>query len=194
MKARPIIMDAESVRGILGGRKTQTRRVCRPPAPYVPTDEGLDILFATEQLPCPYGQPGDQLWVKETWGLHYGPVYRATDSGQCCPSSGWKPSIFMPRRYSRITLRILSIRIERLQSISLHDVIAEGWPRDREMFPMVNTTDKAVAWFEYRWNTINAKRGLPWESNPWVWVIEFENTGGNGKDKGDGQHNRSASM
>lgn len=170
-KERPILFSGAMVRALLAGTKTQTRRVVKPqpdtahdgepywfiggyrvwayrPAPAVPLRAGGN------PLPCPYGQPGDRLWVRETFvqGWDYDPVtdrikrfdsdgrhipiktwYRAdaTDIGWCDAdgweaNTPWKPSIHMPRAVSRITLEITSVRVERLQDISNADAMAEG--------------------------------------------------------------------
>ncbi len=140
MKERPIIFDAESVLAILEGRKTQTRRVVKPGHLYEPTDEGVDILWATGQIRCPYGEPGDGLWVKEAW-----------------------------RVASRILLRIKGVRVERLQDITPADCEAEGYPDDGSP-----SWEHYAERFSLAWDELNAKRGYPFSSNPWVWVIGFE--------------------
>lgn len=161
MKERPILFSAPMVRAILAGTKTQTRRVCKPAQSHalsavveVPDpqergqvyggshfgDEEGDVRFAS-----PYGQPGDRLWVRETWLNLQGTgiervtgdpsryAYAAdTPSGshgdECRKNYGlkWRPSIHMPRWASRITLEITSVRVERLQNISEADARAEG--------------------------------------------------------------------
>jgi hypothetical protein len=128
MTERPILFRAEMVQAILAGRKTMTRRV---------------RMTEPRTWPCPYGQPGDRLWVRETWGRVGHPeriVYRENpaddyqwDAGK--PSQGdfrWRPSIFMPRRASRITLEIVGVRVERVQDISEEDAIAEGCSAEKE--------------------------------------------------------------
>ena len=119
---------------------------------------------------CPYGKPGDELWVRETWNgtESEGIAYRATDPQM--DGEPWKPSIFMPRWASRLQLVIKDVRVERLQDISIDDIYAEGaysinWGR------MPGSEHKA---FKALWDSINAKRGYGWETNPWVWVVEFE--------------------
>lgn len=91
---------------------------------------------------------------------------------------GFKPSIFMPRWASRITLRIKSIRVERVQDITEADVRLEGGPPSHPSIDVVSREfgykNFAISWFAQLWDSINAKRGYSWESNPWVWVIEFE--------------------
>jgi len=195
------------VRAILDGRKTQTRRVIKPQPSYEnefwrwipkqPYDINMDHLNASliNHL-CPYGQPGDRLWVRETWGAVFPamePVpleactieYRADLPPGCTDYPGnwpaeeargdpdapkWRSPIYMPHSFSRITLEITDVRVERLQDISEEDAIAEGctpWVKDGSMI------DTAASDFAQLWNSINGKK-YPWESNPWVWVIEFE--------------------
>jgi hypothetical protein len=125
------------VRAIIEGRKTMTRREVKPQFDddakikigEIGTSKGIAYVGNARsggldaRVPCPYGRPGDRLWVRETWGP--GPVYRADDESQQ-PSDGWRPSIFMPRKLSRITLEITDVRVERLQEISEENAKAEG--------------------------------------------------------------------
>ena len=67
MSDHPILFRGEMVRAILDGRKTMTRRVLTPPAPWDYGDDGIDIQWAVGNIRCPYGKPGDRLWVRETW-------------------------------------------------------------------------------------------------------------------------------
>jgi hypothetical protein len=150
MTDRPIIFGTEMVRAILDGRKTQTRRIMKIQPPpdalvtvehYHPividrrgdTQPGKEIFGALwdngdQGLRCRYGQPGDHLWVRETWARHASGVDYAADFAAISrPQAGpWRPSIHMPRWASRITLRIKDIRVERLQDISEDDATAEG--------------------------------------------------------------------
>jgi len=188
MRERPILFSGSMVRAIFEGRKTQTRRVIKRPEQWMIEDYAPGVAMAEDgngdsydvSTRCPYGRPGDTLWVRETHfvlkagykdGTDRDIVYRADDPDW---PYGWIPSIHMPRGASRITLRITNVRVERVQDISVKDAKAEGWNVDTVLFPLVNTRDKAVSWFRNLWNSINAKRGYSWESNPWVWVIEFE--------------------
>jgi hypothetical protein len=146
MKERPIIFNGEMVRAILEGRKIQTRRVVLMRHLYLriwaqathwemeewnksPLNElpvGVDYLEC-----CPYGEPGDRLWVRETWQLAGALFYRADgdpdrETLELYPNWKWRPSIFMPRCASRITLEIVSVQVERVQDISPDEAIAEG--------------------------------------------------------------------
>ncbi len=170
MKERPILFSGEMVRAILAGRKTQTRRIIKPQpddqidrlhgnrfrtrAPYILThpethegDYGFGFEDENSQWRCPYGRPGDRLWVRETWRTNASFDATAPSKlahGMCsldwaasieellsqnvtAPLTGrWRPSIHMPRLASRITLEVVNIRVERLQEISEGDALAEG--------------------------------------------------------------------
>ena len=130
---------------------------------------------------CPYGQPGAaRLWVRETWALDpRAPegsevaVYRATD--KAAREKSWRPSIYMPRWASRLTLEVVGVRVERLHAITDADILAEGVTVElaREHCPGVQIATPRGAWAAC-WNRINGKRpGAAWAANPWVWVIEF---------------------
>ncbi len=204
-KERPILFSAPMVRAILDGRKTQTRRIVNPQPFAGKSDEAMRARFIElgalgrdESLTallngarnagfidvkCPYGKPGDRLWVRETWshdaasveqcrakyedamgGPCYGPYYRATE---CAPDTlRWIPSIHMPRWASRINLGITSVRVERLQDISRGDCMAEGCP-----FPNMAESDPKK-WYADLWDSINGNGA--WDKNPWVWVVEFK--------------------
>lgn len=196
---RPILFSGAMVRAILDGHKTQTRRIVKPQPPgwathpsMAPsstdlfchwTDGGTeDCAFwpKDEPLRCPYGKPGDRLWVRETWATLgrqvHAAVYRADNIGY--PVERWRPSIHMPKWASRITLEVTGVRVERVQRISEADAVAEGvdpWPFN-PLQPM--TTGELGADSPYRggfavkWDEINEDRGT-WYSNPWVWVVEF---------------------
>lgn len=197
MKERPILFSGEMVRAILKGRKTQTRRVVKKIpcqcSDWIPDEiskttpegfqeaghSGLWSCQSCTDLPiaCPYGQPGDRMWVRETWKLSSlykdDPLrlqYKA-DGGPCGDSKiPWQPSIFMPRWASRITLEIVNIRVERVQEISEEDAWNEGvGGGDLGKFDI----DGRVL-FKSTWDEINGKRGYGWDQNPWVWVIEFK--------------------
>jgi hypothetical protein len=219
MKERPILFSGAMVRAILSDSKTQTRRV------VTKADHGSHVSAVTQRgqywqhefdggsrnsgllevvnIKCPYGEPGDHLYVRETWiqtedGSY---AYKATDAQnsevqRCFSELGlkWKPSIFMPRKVSRITLEVASIRVERLQAISEEDAIAEGLTAlskdgqtvkygipDRDGLP--GNDDDGWQWSQWcadprrayadLWDSINGKT-YPWDSNPWVWVVQFK--------------------
>ncbi len=192
MKERPIIFDAKSVKAILAGNKTQTRRVVKHPTinhvtrvhSYKGNTE-FDLIMGDESgtvIACPYGYPGDRLWVRETWGFTASVstdgheqwmreqnttylIYRATETKQ---RARWRSSIHMPRWASRITLEVATVRVQRLQEISDEDCEAEIGGK---AFP---SDDSARFLFLKRWDDINAKRGYPLAANPWVWVVEFK--------------------
>jgi len=199
MNPHPILFDGEAVRAILEGRKTQTRRPIKPQptATYNKDGVALHIWKGTDwgdelSMACPYGLIGDRLWVRETFtyitlaenewtgapdqrrwrtGRHAVPVamlYRADAEaeGWRIPAA-WTPSIHMPRWASRIDLEVTDVRVEQLNDISLADVHAEGKPEN--IWP----TELEFVWFRKQWNAIYAKRGLGWDANPWVWVVEF---------------------
>lgn len=140
MKERPILFSGPMVRALLAGTKTQTRRAVKGEIAErdgVPTLNGQPLVECPAVLgQCPYGAPGDRLWVRETWAPHdelahrcgtegrY--YYRADDDRKYETDGRWHPSIHMPRRVSRITLEVTGIRVERLQSITPDDAKAEG--------------------------------------------------------------------
>ena len=178
MKERPILFSGPMVRAILDGRKTMTRRVMKPQPEDYPYHHGLAVYRVAKK--CTYGVPGDLLWVRETWasdvdGCPAGLSYRADHldprgDGPANPMR-WRPSIFMPRWASRLTLRITSIRVERVQDITEADARAEGF---KDVAGKYARGDEARIWFAELWDDINAKRGFGWDANPWVWVVGFE--------------------
>lgn len=169
---RPILFSGEMVRAILAGRKTQTRRIARPQPPTVEAANALsgpDYYTTNAGLRCPYGKPGDRLWVRETWAanatlnLHKPSelrgesiYYRATHGNDS--HFVWRPSIHMPKWASRITLEITGVRVERVDSISLEDAIAEGF--------------KGYGEFLRVFYELNRGRCTA-ADNPWAWVVEF---------------------
>jgi hypothetical protein len=195
MTEHPILFSGPMVRAIMAGAKTQTRRVVKSrhwPEPLTPGYEWLFDQTTTEQvwevgawnagtgegqlhsyITCPYGKPGDRLWVRETWqrnadfpdtrsnGLC---VYRADRGGDAQLGDGqrWIPSIHMPRWASRLTLEVTAVRVKRVQNITEADEKAEG-------------IRSLASNFRFRdlWDSINAERGYGWSVNPWVWVLDF---------------------
>jgi hypothetical protein len=200
MKELPILFNGEMVRAIMEGRKTQTRRPVKPQ----PNDEdGCLYLEGTyfdweafnagnSQMLCPFGQPGDRLWVRETflqpldscqmpsgehetsWGGSAKDILYCADGAEphfrnperCYPTwLGKRPSIHMPRWASRITLEVIGVRVERVDNMSPSDAHAEG------IKPLQGG---ALAEFRQLWDSIYSKQGLGWKANPWVWVVEFK--------------------
>lgn len=144
-----------------------------------------------EQYYCPFGKRGDRLWVRETWAPcstfdpseDTGAIHRAGPwrNGVEPSDVKWRPSIHMPRWASRITLEITNIRIERLHEITMEDVLAEGFsPEQLEVLMPDRTWQKCQTYLHPLdvmrdlWDTLNAKRGYGWRTNPWVWVVEFQ--------------------
>jgi hypothetical protein len=194
MKEHPIIFSAPMVRAILAGTKTMTRRLVKPQPEYWQCGErnGKVVRLYTWQRngtpargcePCEYngyypqGKPGDRLWVRETWRPVLSNVgtrimYRADGEGPRW--AVWHPSIFMPRRASRITLEITDVQMERLQDITDQDARAEGcaiWTSvGGRTTPL--TVKTARDEFAELWDRINGKRA-PWYTAPMVWVIGF---------------------
>ena len=201
MKERPIPFRGREVRAILDGRKTMTRRVVKLRAGEIAHDGDDGSLHAVANttwgdcieriIHCPYGVPGDLLWVRETcWHreVHHADCldeyeYCATcehPNGSTNPADYntndgyWRkiPSIFMPRWASRLTLRITSIRVERLQEITEQDAMREGVKAE-----CVSTQPGIYSYrapFVELWDSINAARGFGWDANPLVWVVAFE--------------------
>lgn len=210
MSERPILMSGPMVRAILAGTKTQTRRVVKPQPPSnCVRPMAYEGIWTWEYLRhgvhvgpmCPYGGPGDTLWVRETHastaqaGDHASDartVYRATDPDWSTMSGWkWKPSIFMRRADSRISLRVTSVRVERVQDISEEDARAEGVQRmgatqlrmygegSRAGRAWVRYTNTPTPWcdsaresFASLWCCINGRES--WDANPWCWCVGFE--------------------
>ncbi|QLS66719.1 hypothetical protein [Citrobacter sp. RHBSTW-00881] len=194
MKERGMIFNAEMVRAILDGRKTQTRRIVKSDCmdigekddgtlwPWREHDNGGDYWY-----PCPFGEVGDRIWVRETFGdCGERLVYRAdTDDGAQCKVKRWTPSIHMPRWASRITLEITGVRVERLQNISDEDVDAEGFAGDYPtsalpaLFPGEPSDWSHLSMqdcYGVLWKSIYGEES--WQANPWVWVITFQRVEG----------------
>lgn len=195
---RPILFSAPMVLALLGGTKTQTRRIVKP-QDSIEFDPQLDdpiyrhsatcpgyCDYGCGELLCPYGKPGDRLWVKETWR----PVlktraverirYEADGALQIkVRGRGWKrpkaakagnvSPLFMPRWASRITLEVTGVRVERLNNITPSDAWAEG-VRCECTKPTPMCAGNAEA-FRSLWESINGAGS--WKANSWVWVVEF---------------------
>jgi len=193
------------VRAILAGSKTQTRRVLKGSTehrgPYNPAYVEAHRNSAGWATICPYGAPGDRLWVREAY--RFDRQFDALTPRRVPPGSpffmeaslaDWlggphdgepgklRPSMFMPRWASRITLEVTEVRVERLQDISEADALAEGvWTGQPEMLAAgaggMNLNHRSA--YASLWEQINGPAS--WDANPWVWAISFkrvhENTG-----------------
>lgn len=164
-------------------------------------NDGYPIWIGANQKYVPHWRQfappvreGDLLWVRETWATveednslkpselfppnHDIPspiYYAATQDLSSMPNIGkTRPSIFMPRWASRITLRVTAVGVERVQDITEEGVIAEGVEAPRTGESKWGEPSEAVYEFARLWDDINAKRGYGWEANPWVWVIKFK--------------------
>ncbi|WP_438435983.1 morphogenetic protein [Klebsiella pneumoniae] len=200
MTERGMIFNAEMVRAILAGRKTQTRRIMAPQ----PADDIERCIFpnpeeigwksslrhkhgSTTAHFCHYGKPGDRIWVRETWARYnidqnsHDIAYRATTPADWPEEGRWRPSVHMPRWASRILLEITSVRVERLNSISQEDAQAEGleltgW---RPTYSDPDTGGEVMTPYDNfaeLWSSIYGDES--WKANPWVWVISFERVEG----------------
>lgn len=221
MKERPILFSGPMVRALLDGRKTQTRRTVTLPTKgeYIRPDMGgwsPSTIGGADQhgrsvpehvclwnqttgttLACPYGVPGDRLWVKETHAIVPRTAYAMRDGVQQTLKPGddhdaavyaagwerskpgrWRPSIHMPRWASRLTLEITEVRVERLQDISKSDAEAEGirepslgeWV-ETGLWQVRRTQCEAVTTYCALWESINGPDS--WAANPWVWAVSF---------------------
>lgn len=203
MKTRPMLFNGPMVRALLDGSKTQTRRVMKnqPNEDWVPDGYGELNGYDADGEPtpdkiigwgvvayegengykCPHGEPGDQIWVKETYWRDEedGAILYAADPEDFSVVSqnkhetgsrryNWKPSIFMPRGASRLTLEITDIRVERLQDISEADAIAEGARCSALEKIQARNGEWAKRAYRSLWEQINGANS--WDNNPWVWV------------------------
>lgn len=198
MKERPIIYNTPNVKTVLDGRKSQTRRPCKVKDINGKSfnEYGEEAMNALIRHHSPFGKPGDRLWVRETFrkcGNCEKTLYRADnlkirsniffECDECeFGNLGWKPSIYMPRWASRITLEITDVRVERVQEITYHDVKKEGLIIPGKDFILEGNRGSnpgiAIRHFKPLWNSIYAKKGYGWETNCWVWVIDFRRVGG----------------
>ena len=203
MKERGILFSGTMARAILSGAKTVTRRVSKEApswATFADTRDNKGIVdwhsadvkpngagsFYSSQWAfsvCPYGAPGDRLWVRETWAavprLSGGDRYvgdeaiRYRATWDKAHSSHWRPSIFMQRAASRITLEVVKVSVERLQYIDDAEALREG----------VNTGSPRNSGgrgeFMLLWEKINGRGS--WDRNPWVWRVEFRRVEGGSK-------------
>lgn len=202
MIEKPILFTPAMVAAILDGRKTQTRRVLK----RQPDEDGLIKVIdgpwtdtSGQIYKCPYGQCETILWIKETywrlgaWKYEDGhwkfeaqdsemnpPLFKEPESARPEYKTYFgyhkRPSIFMPRKFSRILLRVKDVRVERVQDIEgqhhnyISDICAEGLP-----IAQIYSDNQALEWFRNLWNSINGKKpGCAFADNPWVWCVEFE--------------------
>jgi len=208
-RERPILFNGAMVRAILSREKTQTRRVVQ----NVPWRDGCNPNFSqakafrnagefriagseemTTGFRCPFGQPGDRLWVRETTvdverHGYLGPVYLESEEGYATLQGGLapapddctevepheitlRPSVHMPRSMCRLVLEITDVRLERLQEISEADAIAEGLTRTDSGSWLPGPCDHPEWAFRQLWDQVHG--ATAWDSNPWVWAIEFK--------------------
>ena len=180
MAIKPILFNTEMVRAILDGRKSCTRRLLK--GPFTVHPNGYITKPRGNENLCPYEppyQPGDILYVRETWcddrqfthdstpGRYF---YKASES----ENFKWKPSIHMPKEAARIWLKVTDVRVERLQEITADSIRNEGLSS-----LAVHCGDMEIALKEWEnlWNSTIKKSDIDrygWGANPWVWVIEFE--------------------
>lgn len=198
MSKKPILFNTEMVKAILDGRKTQTRRVVNKEYLGLADIDGNNIYIEDEDgnhfniLETTWAKykVDDILYVRETFGsqqrTRYGGVgeflvYKADYSNTLYHEGRhttkksdevkWKPSIFMPKKYARIFLKVTNVRVERLQDIILDDIEKEGFNKSTGFF--LHDLDNALDWWINLWNS-TAKDGYKWEDNPYVFVYEFE--------------------
>jgi hypothetical protein len=203
MAIKPILFNTEMVRAILDGRKDATRRIVKG---FIPDDAVWGYTAFTPKgyiscrgtfadgygekffkLPC---EPGDILYVRETWkkapnGYYY---YEDWQRDDIADVTKWKPSIHMPKEAARIWLKVTDVRVERLKDMTDNDALkegAEGVRCDHAGLGAYGCTDcMNTGWLEPPllefmgiWNSTIKKSDLDrygWDANPWVWVIEFE--------------------
>lgn len=168
MAIKPILFNTEMVRAILDGRKGCTRRVVKPQ----PT-----ARYGAQCIKPPY-QPGDIIYVRETWkkapnGYYY---YEDWQRNDIADVTKWKPSIHMPKEAARIWLKVTDVRVERLQEISAESALAEG--ADKYIHTNGGLDENmTITSFIGIWNSTIKKSDIDrygWDANPYVWVISFE--------------------
>lgn len=181
MMIKPILMNTEMVRAILDGRKTCTRRIIKPQ----PT-----VRYGSQYIKPPY-QPGDILYVRETWcdlpvnkagHMRGHSIYYYKADGDLRPEGwrgNWRPSIHMPKEAARIWLNVTDVRVERLQNITEDGAKAEGanWKNGKNVGWEEKMRRTAIERFAKIWDSTIKKSDLDrygWNANPWVWAIEFE--------------------
>lgn len=204
-KEIPILFSTEMIKALLDGRKTMTRRIVKTkyggePVSTVkqPCSDDIYVAFSRpddnkliEAVKCPYGQPGDLLWVRESWCIVTNASKEDDNKLHYRASTGknnftWKPSIHMKKSAARIWLEVTEIRVERLQDINEFDAECEGI-EDDEFLPLrfkqygdnVGSCESAITSFQTLWEHINGPES--WNSNPWVWVVSFKVVSKTGK-------------
>lgn len=190
---KQILFKTEMVKAILDGEKTVTRRVVkkgeadavlsspfRMENPDIPDDRFINCLCTA---PC---EIGDILYVRETWALQMGIYwYKAglviDENGRDAHGTEvpqkWRPSIHMPKKAARIFLRVIDVRVERLQDITSGQIDAEGCKEWAYSAKTGELLPSGPSFFRIKWDRTIKPSDLPfygWEANPWVWVIEFE--------------------
>ena len=196
MAIKPILFNTEMVRAILDGRKDATRRIVKG---FIPDDAVWGYTAFTPKgyiscrgtfadgygekffkLPC---EPGDILYVRETWkkapnGYYY---YEDRKRNDIADVTKWKPSIHMPKEAARIWLRVTDVRVERLQEITEVGIRKEGIEvNPNECAGKFDFISELFLLFQRLWDSTIKKSELDrygWDANPWVWVIEFERCG-----------------
>ena len=180
----PILFNMKMVRAILDGRKSCTRRIIKPqPQGYFEVSEEPLYIYDTDgkqgKITPPY-QPGDILYVRETWkqapnGYYY---YEDWQKDDIADVTKWKPSIHMPKEAARIWLKVTNVRVERLQEITRLSVQKEGIEVDpKECAGKFDFITELFLLFQELWDSTIKKSDLDyygWDANPYVWVIEFE--------------------
>lgn len=187
MAIKPILFNTKMVRAILDGRKDATRRIVKG---FIPDDAVWGYTAFTPKgyiscrgtfadgygekffkLPC---ESGDILYVRETWkkapnGYYY---YEDWQRNDIADITKWKPSIHMPKEAARIWLKVMNVRVERLQEITEVQAQAEGCNSG-----LLTGACTARGQFEDLWNSTVKKSDIDrygWDANPYVWVISFE--------------------
>jgi len=201
---KPILFSTPMVQAILDGRKNMTRRVVKPQPRPENSYFGGEVISSTDKnlIGCvgfcrsalaisdhdyarPKYQPGDVLWVRETWAkpedvanYHFDPelkpgehLMKADMTNPTDITIKWRPSIFMPKTAARIWLRVNDVRVERVQDITEEDAENEGISAVHHLKGGYHSAREN---FSNLWDSLNAKRGYGWDTNPWVWVISFE--------------------
>ena len=200
MNTKPIPFSTAMVRALLAGRKTQTRRAMKPQPDLTPelNDDAEAEFYAGDECvhirPCPYGKPGDLLWVRSPWRTHadldpYPPrdlmlldglsiYYEGITTSVGVDWGRYRHARFMPRAFSLLTLQLTDVRVQRLQDISEVDARAEGLERRLDWLPQYRGAP-GLPWrsefpreaFSDLWQSINGPES--WDVNPWVWALSF---------------------